>query len=178
MWAAVWARFCARPSSKDFSAEGLEISSAMCAEAERRYGVRPHLRTIEEFESEKTFDVIVMNAVIEHVHNPDTFVAAARRLVAPGGVLYIDTPREPHLLTMVGRAMGRTLNLSPTWPPYHVFGFNPKALSQLLAKHSFSLDRTVVKDSRAAAPGAARLVMKVANFTPWAANMYCWARPV
>ena len=115
--------------------------------------------------------------MIEHVHNPDTFVAAARRLIKPSGVLYIDTPREPHLLTMVGRLMRRTLNLSPTWEPYHVFGFNPRSLRALLAKHDFRMERVEVSDSRAAAPGVAGLVMRAANRTPWAANMYCWARP-
>ena len=31
-------------------------------------------------------------------------------------------------------------NLQPTWPPFHVFGFNPKALGVLLEKHGFRIE--------------------------------------
>lgn len=162
--------------AEGFDAHGTEISPTMADDAERIYGVRPAVCALEDYEAEP-FDVIVLNAVIEHVHNPDSFVAAARRLIKDSGVLYIDTPREPHLLTMVGRAMGTTLNLSPTWEPFHVFGFNPRSLTRLLAKHDFRIDRVAVRDSRAAAPGLASIIMRAANLTPWAANMYAWARP-
>ena len=157
---------------------GIEFSAAMCGEAERLYDVRPELVTLERFaeNTSRTFDVIVMNGVLEHVHNPDSLVAAARGLTHSGSVLFIDTPREPHLLTMLGRLAGKTLNLSPTWPPFHVFGFNPRALDRLLVKHGFAIERLEVHDYRAAAPGPAGLVMRAANLTPWAANMFVWAR--
>jgi 2-polyprenyl-3-methyl-5-hydroxy-6-metoxy-1,4-benzoquinol methylase len=158
--------------------QGIELSPAMCDESERLHGIRPETVTLEQLADAAagTFDVIVMNAVIEHIHNPDSFIAAARRLAHVGTVLYIDTPREPHLLTMIGRLAGKTLNLSPTWEPFHVFGFNPKALEALLGKHAFAIERIKIHDYRAAAPGPAGLIMLAANITPWAANMFAWAR--
>lgn len=42
--------------------------------------------------SRELFDVITMSHVIEHVHNPLTFVELAYECLKPGGILYVDTP--------------------------------------------------------------------------------------
>ncbi len=38
------------------------------------------------------FDVITMSHVIEHVHDPVTFLKLAHKCLKPGGTIYIDTP--------------------------------------------------------------------------------------
>ena len=163
-------------------AVGLEVSPAMVAEAKRLFDVEIEHATLEQYvaRANARFDIVVMNAIVEHVHNPDSFMAAAARLIARGGVLFVDTPREPHLLTMLGKLTGKgVLNLSPTWEPFHVFGFNPRALRVLLRKHGFLVEQLKLHHGRPCVPGsrAGTLVMKAANYTPWAANMFCWARP-
>jgi hypothetical protein len=63
------------------------------------------------------------------------------RLLRPGGVLYVDVPNEDGLYFRVGnlyqRLRGRkwVINLSPTFSPFHVFGFTPRSLRALLAKY-------------------------------------------
>jgi len=157
-------------------AEGIELSGAFVDEAQRAYDVALLHGTIEDWDSPA--DIVVMNGVIEHVHDPDLLVRHASQICNHDGILFIDTPREPNLLTMTGRLGGRTLNLSPTWPPYHVFGFNPRSIKALLHKHGFEIERLEVIDRRATVPGsrAATLVMRLANLTPFAANMNVWAR--
>lgn len=172
---------------------GLEFSQAMIEFARGQSDVTLVDQSIERHAATGArYDAVVLNAVIEHVYDPDSMVASAARLVRPGGLLYVDTPNEPHLMSTVGNALNRlrgrpgVYNLSPTWPPYHVFGFNRQAITRLLDKHGFvvldvvlwarpSVPARGAWGDRLAAFGARQLV-RVGNYTGRAANMVVWAR--
>lgn len=78
------------------------------------------------------------------------------------------------------------LNLSPTFSPFHVYGFSRRALEALLGKHGFVIeDRSVwaaprvrggngLKDKASAM--VATQINRVANHTGMASNQYVWAR--
>jgi len=172
---------------------GLELSDAMVNQAAERYGVQVERETIESFagRTERRFEAVVLNAVLEHVHDPNAMIAAARQLTQPGALVYLDLPNEPHLTSRVGNALNRlkgsraVYNLSPTFPPYHVFGFNPRSLGILLAKHSFALlsVRVYASPFIPARAGLDRVrakvgeqIMRLANATRTASNMTAWAR--
>ncbi|HEY4013128.1 MAG TPA: methyltransferase domain-containing protein [Polyangiaceae bacterium] len=175
---------------------GLDVSEEMVAYAAAHDGVRALRRTIEEFaaESDMTFDAVVLGAVIEHVHDPDAMIATVARVTRAGSVVYVDTPREPHLLSIVGNAVNRLVrtgavyNLSPTWTPYHVFGFNPKSLRIVFEKHGFVIEELHVRaapklSSDGSGKDRARAwvgtqINRVANLVRLAANMDGWARRV
>ena len=59
----------------------------------------------------------------------------------PGGFVMLDVPNEKGLFFKAGnlyqKARGRRwcVNLAPTFSPFHVFGFSPRSLRKLLAKH-------------------------------------------
>lgn len=172
---------------------GLELSAAFIDYARDRHGVEVRRETVESHASTHAngYDAIAFSAVLEHLYDPAAAIAAASRLSRPGAVLYLDLPSEPNLLTRlhrVGAWLSRTnavLNLSPTFPPYHVFGFNTDSLARLLSQHGF-----VVEDCRVwAAPevpsrggvdavraAAASTVNRVANLIGQGANMFVWAR--
>lgn len=173
---------------------GLEFADAMIDFAREHFQVRLEKKSAEELAASegRAFDAIVLNAVLEHVYDPNAFMEAVARLTKSGGVVYLDLPREPHLLTMVGNAVNRALgkpavyNLQPTWPPFHVYGFNPRALGRLLDKHGFDLEAIRVhastkiraseglKDRAKALAG--QQINRLANLTGLASNMYVWAR--
>jgi SAM-dependent methyltransferase len=173
---------------------GLEIGEEMVRAARERHGLALIPETVEEYaaRSPAPFDAVVLNAVLEHVYDPDAMVAAVRALTRPGAVVYIDIPNEPHLLSALGNAAGRlrgsraVYNLSPTWPPYHVFGFNRRALAALLGKHGFRLTelsiwaaprvpaRPELKDRARAF--AATQINRLANLLGAASNMIAWAQ--
>jgi 2-polyprenyl-3-methyl-5-hydroxy-6-metoxy-1,4-benzoquinol methylase len=175
-------------------AVGLEFSSAMVEFAKSEYGVTVIPSTIEAYaaESPQHFDAVVLKAVLEHVHDPDSMIRAAACLTRRGAILYVDIPNEPNLLSWVARmgyrALGRNtlLDLSPTFEPFHVFGFNPRALRCLLSKHGFLIDSIEVranpsipatrdwKDKLQAVVG--EQINRIANMTGTAANMFVWAR--
>jgi len=173
---------------------GVEFSEAMIEFAAKSFGVKLEKLSAEQLAERDgaSFDVVILNAVLEHVYDPDAFIRAVAKLTRPHGLLYLDLPREPHLLTMVGNTLNRALrreavyNLQPTWPPFHVFGFNPKALAVLLEKHGFRIESLRVRAStRIRSSGglkdrvkalAGQQINRVANLTGLASNMFVWAR--
>ena len=166
----------------------------MIQHAQKRYGMTLVPQTIERYAATtpRTFDAIVLNAILEHVYDPDAMMAACAALTRPGSLAYINTPNEPNLLTIFGNAFNRlrgdpaVLNLSPTWVPYHVFGFNPHALRFLLNKHRFKMISLriyaipTIPSTLAFADQfkafIATQICRVANVTGTASNMYVWAR--
>lgn len=172
---------------------GLELSKAMAQSCSQRLGIEILLETIEEHarSTDCRYDTIVLSAVLEHVYDPDSMIAAAATLSNPGGLLWIDCPVEPNLLTRVGNAWNRltrrrgVYNLSPTFEPFHVFGFNPRALAALLSKHHYRLDEIVMADNpiiRSDRSLHDRIrawvgtqVNRLAHITGQAQNMDAWA---
>jgi SAM-dependent methyltransferase len=183
-------------------AVGIEPSAAMVRCARESLGIELRTETIEELArpmspmstTSTTFDAITFCGVLEHVHHPDAVMAAARKLTRPGSVVYIDVPREPNLLTIVGNAWNSLIgspavyNLQPTWPPYHVLGFNPRSIRVLLSKHHFAIESLQVEaDPQVPARPEwrdrfraliAKQIHRVGNRTNLGANMYLWARRV
>lgn len=173
---------------------GLELSTAMRDETQRRYGVDIRLQTVEEHAAGagRTYDIFLLSAVLEHVYDPDSMIASVAALSHPGSVVYVDVPQEPNLLTMVGNLPGRirgtrtVYNLAPTFPPYHVFGFNPRSLTALLEKHGFTPFRWLKRAQLTIPPGrglkdramatAAMQLHKLGNVTGLSTNMDVWAR--
>jgi hypothetical protein len=128
--------------------------------------------------------------VIEHVHDPDALMQAVAAMLAPGGVVYIECPNEPNLLTRVARVASRlrgsraVLNLSPTFTPYHVYGFSPRSLGVLAGKHGLRVAeaRVFASPHIPATAGLTdrvrskigSLVLRIANRTRSASNMEVW----
>ncbi len=82
------------------------------------------------------FDVISAYDVIEHVPDLNRFVAELARLLAPQGVLDIGTPDIGHW--RVPRTLARWNELKPS---EHLYYFNRKTLSRLLARHCLRIVR-------------------------------------
>jgi len=174
---------------------GMELSQAMIDYAKAHFDADVFGGTIEQFavHTRERFDVIVLNAVLEHVYDPDSMIAACANLLTPHGLLYLDIPNEDHLLARVGALVNRLSNrpdvfvLSPTFPPFHVFGFSKRSIGVLLKKHGFVIDRLRVHarvKSRSTQRGVTGYVLSlaeislhfIANMTGTASNMYIWAR--
>lgn len=125
-----------------WEAVGIETSSTFAAHAARYSGAEIRQETLENcgFES-NSFDVVILAAVLEHLYNPDEIIKEVSRILRPGGALFVDVPNEEGLYFRIGNLYQRlrrrdwVVNLSPTFSPFHVFGFGPRSLRALLAKH-------------------------------------------
>ena len=175
---------------------GLETTAAMIVYARETHAVHLIAQRIEEFARESTqrFDAVALSAVLEHVYDPDAMIAAVAELTTPGAIVYIDVPNEPNLLTRVGNLANRlrgsraVYNLSPTFAPFHVYGFNPRALDALLSKHRFVLEKLAVESAGTVSSRpqwrdrmkalAATQVKRLSKLTRDGNNITAWARRV
>lgn len=110
------------------------------------------------------FDAVILAGVLEHLYDPDVTLKEIARILRPGGVLFVDVPNEEGLYFRIGNAYyktrGRkwTVNLAPTFAPFHVFGFGPKSLRALLTKHGLEVRKWHVYGGESYVPRSAGLV--------------------
>ena len=123
---------------------GIEPSADFAEFGRTHLGVEPRAATLEEAGlTNGSFDVIVMNGLIEHLYDPAMALSDARRLLKPDGWLYFDAPNEDGLYMKLGNAYMRmrgrdwVVVLAPTFPPFHVQGFNPRSVNVLLERQDF-----------------------------------------
>jgi SAM-dependent methyltransferase len=78
---------------------------------------------------------VCMWDTIEHLEHPEAFVARARELLAPGGMLFVTTGD-------IGSAFARWRG--PRWrmihPPTHLQYFSTASLARLLERHGFRVE--------------------------------------
>jgi glycosyltransferase involved in cell wall biosynthesis/SAM-dependent methyltransferase len=79
-----------------------------------------------------SFDVVVMQEVLEHTRDPAAELVEVARILRPGGLLYVTCPNF--------ESLNRRL-LGPRWRvveyPEHLNYFTPTALRSLAARHGF-----------------------------------------
>jgi SAM-dependent methyltransferase len=80
-------------------------------EAARARGLDGFAGMIEEFETAECFDLILMLNLIEHVADPEAVLAKGARLLAPGGLIWLQTPNF--------RALDAGLFRHRNWAGYH-----------------------------------------------------------
>ncbi len=142
-----------------WKATGIEPSASFAAHAAHYSGAEIKSEPVEHCNfDEGSFDVVILGAVLEHLYNPDETVREIARILRRGGALYIDVPNEDGLYFRVGnlyqKARGRNwiVNVAPTFSPFHVFGFGPRSLKALLAKHNLKPADWHVYAGRAVVP--------------------------
>jgi SAM-dependent methyltransferase len=116
-----------------YTAEGLELNSR-AAEIARSKGFTVYGNTLEDFATERRYDVIVLSNVLEHSLDPGFMLQHIRRLLAPGGMVWISCPNNQSWLRS---AFGRYwIN----WHvPFHIVHFSPDTLNALLVKSQFEV---------------------------------------
>lgn len=82
------------------SVVGVDVSGEAIDYARARYGggnVEFAVGDLQQLEgADAAFDAVVAFEVIEHLPQPERFVAEARRVLTPDGVLVVSTPRSAH----------------------------------------------------------------------------------
>lgn len=99
----------------------------------RQAGLTVHRGGIEYFEGAiELFDVITLNHVIEHVHDPVDVLRRCRSLLKPGGRLWLETPNIGGFGYARFGAYWRDLD-----PPRHLVLFNRRSLQRALIGAGF-----------------------------------------
>lgn len=108
---------------------GVEPSRWLAARAQERLGGGVLCARFEEVDLEPaSFDAVCLWDVLEHVPDPQAFLAKAAAALRPGGLLALNVP---NIRSWIARALGRR------WPlllPEHLFFFSPASLRLLLER--------------------------------------------
>jgi len=116
-----------------FQVEGLELNETAAALARQR-GFRVHTAPLAQFRPQEPYDVVVLANVLEHAWDPSAMLAQVRRLLRPGGEVWISCPNAASLWRRVfGRAW-------VNWHvPFHLWHFSSQTLQELLDSANFSI---------------------------------------
>jgi 2-polyprenyl-6-hydroxyphenyl methylase/3-demethylubiquinone-9 3-methyltransferase len=88
-------RFMAAAAERGVRARGLEVADAALLYSRERTGLPVHKATVEQHARDpaaRPYDAITLWDVLEHVNAPQAALDACARLLAPGGVLLLETP--------------------------------------------------------------------------------------
>jgi SAM-dependent methyltransferase len=138
---------------RGWDAAGLEISEWAADEGRRGNHVVIHLAELADapFEPE-SLDVIHSHHVIEHVVDPVSTMASAKRLLRPGGLLVVEVPQELRypLSDRVFRGLHPELYRSaPPRVTHHLTFFTVGGLRSAAQRAGFRVDRvSTVRHSR------------------------------
>lgn len=127
--------------------EGVDPSSEFIELGRKHLAVEGRVCLLEDAKfPDEHFDAVAMSSVVEHIYNPYELLSEIWRILKPGGVFWFDAPNEDGLYMRAGnlymKMQGRdwVVSMAPTFPPYHVQGFNPKSLKYLLKRSNFELE--------------------------------------
>ncbi len=122
-----WLNFC---QERGFDVLGIDISEMAISWAKHHCKIPVTTSSVENFSSERTFDVIVMCDVLEHFMEPVKQLKKLRDMLSDDGVLYIQVPN------LIGFKLrnGQGYHL-----PYHIWQFSLRSMRNILNKSGFEI---------------------------------------
>lgn len=132
--------FIALAKEAGYQAEGVDTSAA-AVELCRKRGLEAHQGDLRTFGAEPgTYDCITMWDVIEHLLEPRDYLAAAFRLLRPGGLLVVKTPNIQWPVMTMARVLAPTGSAGAMLSiPSHVLYFDDQSLEAILGGTGFEL---------------------------------------
>lgn len=115
-----------RVTGIDISATAVSRAAVQFKIDARAGSIENHLRTLPPF------DAIMLGDVLEHVPQPVEFLKQVRALLAPGGIVVIDTPNWESRWRKIGRSNWLALNR------YHINLFEPRTIRDALTRAGFA----------------------------------------
>ncbi len=123
--------------TRGWDAHGSEIGQWAQRVAAARDLKNLHIGTLGDLHfPDAWFDVVHAAQVFEHLAKPKNELAEIRRILRPGGLLYIDVPNYRTLSIVLGRD-----DFMLNEPPQHLNYFSPKTLRSLLQASGFVVER-------------------------------------
>ena len=133
-------RILADRAGERVQALGVDLSPEAIAYAKRRYaGPRTAFAAADamQFSDAQGFDTIVSIETIEHLPDPEAFVAHLVRMLRPGGILVASVPTTP----------------SVDANPHHLHDFSERSFRRLFAPHRL-VEREAFVQEQPFSPGA------------------------
>jgi 2-polyprenyl-3-methyl-5-hydroxy-6-metoxy-1,4-benzoquinol methylase len=127
--------FVALMRQAGFEASGLELSPAIVAFARRTFGV-PMAEGIVEEQSiaPRSLDVVAMFDVLEHLQDPIATIRHCLELLAPDGLLLVQTPRVSRERSFEDLVRTQDTFLAHFKPDEHLFLFSEDGARELMRR--------------------------------------------
>jgi SAM-dependent methyltransferase len=142
--------------------KGVDISSTASGYAREKNGLDVHTGTIETANyPDDYFDVIYSNATLEHIQHPLSTMRECRRVLKPGGVLYVCTVAwDCYTREILGE---NWLLLHPT---HHIHLYTPANINSLCQYSGMTLAKVWTTGARVKANAVGSSFQ-----TPWYMNL-------
>lgn len=130
-------RFVWRAEKRGWTARGVEPVPGAVRLARSRYGADVVEGTLTEAKlPARSFDVVTMWHVLEHVPNPRAELLEVSRVLAEDGLLVLEVPNFASLQAWIGQDRWFHLML-----PHHLIHFTPHTLRAVLADAGFGVTK-------------------------------------
>ncbi|MDH5509468.1 MAG: class I SAM-dependent methyltransferase [Nitrospinota bacterium] len=130
---------------KGWKTRGVELSEWASRRARQEHNLDVVTGTLEQAAfPEASFDVVTMWDVLEHVPDPVQLLVEAKRILRPGGVLYVNTISYHSLLNLMAHVAHRASLGLVTWPLrrlfglHHIYYFSRESLLYTIGSAGFS----------------------------------------
>jgi SAM-dependent methyltransferase len=127
-------------------ADGIELSEFAVRKAYDEHGVKLDRIGLAEMPNDRIYDCIHLNHVFEHFNDPRAELAHIRRLLKPGGLLYIEVPYQ---FQLIEKLMFKVRGERPQFTLHslhHPFFYTPATIARLLTEHGFDILRITCFD--------------------------------
>jgi len=119
---------------RGFVVQGVEVSEWASAFAREEKGLDVLTGTLEDARLEtETFDVVVINHVLEHVVNPRTLLVEVHRILKNDGLLVIGVPNIGSIMACLRGSKWKSLR-----PEEHIWQFSPVTIKWLAKETGFT----------------------------------------
>jgi GT2 family glycosyltransferase/ubiquinone/menaquinone biosynthesis C-methylase UbiE len=144
---------------------GVEISAHACRLAEKHPGVRISRGTLAQAKfDDGYFDAVSAGDVLEHMQDPSGFLKEVRRVLKPGGYVYIAVPDFGSLHYRLMRLLCVFTGRNYFVLPHHLVHFTQSALTLALQRQGFGIVKALHTESGRTESGIKRLFMETVAF--------------
>jgi 2-polyprenyl-3-methyl-5-hydroxy-6-metoxy-1,4-benzoquinol methylase len=113
---------------------GIDPSPSCSRTAQKLYGIRVENRPVSEIsEFESSFDLVILNSVLEHIRDLDSSLKALWSLLKPGGLIWIEVPDVTRFAELTSVAFQQ-------FSMEHINFFSSKSLTNLMRKNGFEVE--------------------------------------
>jgi SAM-dependent methyltransferase len=133
--------------SQGLRADGIELSDHAVQQAQDIYGITLFKCTLSEFTADALYDVIHLSHVFEHFVDPLIELSHLKRLLAPGGLIYIEVPFQFNLIERVLSFLPRTRVPFTLHSIHHPYFYTPPSIRKFFVDNGFEVLRLTLFDS-------------------------------
>ena len=99
------------------------------------------LSTIEDFQTDKKFDFILLSGTLEHIIDVDNFFEKIRTLMKPSSIFITDSPSEFNFRGIFHASLWKLFNFPMTLSDVRIV--TPKFINEMCERYDLKLERTV-----------------------------------